>query len=136
MVHYCEKNKVISSNQAGFRKGTSTIDHLVQLRTQIKRQFARRKKHSGNILWCQKSIWSSVALEISVQAKFVGISGQLCNYIKNHLSNRTIQTKVGNTYSNPRTLQMGIPQGSVIAPILLLTFWYKIFRNRCRRMLY
>ena len=33
LVHYCETNKVIPSNQAGFRKGRSTIDHTVQLNT-------------------------------------------------------------------------------------------------------
>ena len=40
------------------------------------------------------------------------------NYLKTFLSGRTIQTKVGNVYSNERHIQMGIPQGAVIAPIL------------------
>ena len=40
------------------------------------------------------------------------------NYVKCLLRDRIIKAKVGNTYSSTRTLQMGIPQGSVIAPLL------------------
>lgn len=40
------------------------------------------------------------------------------NYIASLLSNRLIQIRIGSSYSNPRQLEMGLPQGSVIAPIL------------------
>lgn len=43
LVHYCEVNKIIPINQAGFRKGRSAMDNLVKLTTNIKQQFARRK---------------------------------------------------------------------------------------------
>ena len=39
-------------------------------------------------------------------------------YFKNFLSERCICTQVGETYSSNKTIDMGIPQGSVIAPIL------------------
>ena len=39
-------------------------------------------------------------------------------YLKNFLSERCICTGVGKTYSSNKTIDMGIPQGSVIAPIL------------------
>ena len=48
----------------------------------------------------------------------IGLSGKIYEFIKSFLSNRTVQTRVGKNYSTPRNLDMGIPQGSVIAPIL------------------
>ena len=39
-------------------------------------------------------------------------------YFKNFLSGRCICTRVGKTYSSNKTIDMGIPQGSIIAPIL------------------
>ena len=39
-------------------------------------------------------------------------------YFKNFLSKRCICTQVGKTYSSNKTIDMGIPQGSIIAPIL------------------
>ena len=53
LLHYCEKkikntNKIkkegiIPVNQAGFRKGGCTTDHLVKITSHIKKQFSRRK---------------------------------------------------------------------------------------------
>ena len=39
-------------------------------------------------------------------------------YFKNFLSESCICTRVGKTYSSNKTIDMGIPQGSVLAPIL------------------
>ena len=41
-------------------------------------------------------------------------------YFKNFLSERCICTRVGKTYSSNKTIDMGIPQGSIIAPILFI----------------
>ena len=40
---YCEKNIIIPVNQAGFRKGHYTIDHLVKLTTHVQKQVAMKK---------------------------------------------------------------------------------------------
>ena len=104
---YCEKNKVIPSNQAGFRKGRSTIDHLVQLTAQIKRQCARRKNIFEAFFVVKKACDQNYCgtRAFVYKLKYVGLTGIMYNYINSFLSNRTIQTKVGNTYSNPRTLR-------------------------------
>ena len=55
------------------------------------------------------------------------------NYIKSYLANRTLQARVGTSYSSSRSLDMGIPQGSVIAPILFNILIYdlpKVLSNR------
>lgn len=118
LLHFCERNNVIPKHQAGFRKGRSTIDHLVKLTTQIKHQFARRKGVLATFIDITKAydqVWHSRLL---YKLKSFGISGHMYNYVKCFLRDRIIQAKVGNTYSSTRTLQMGIPQGSVIAPLL------------------
>jgi len=43
------------------------------------------------------------------------------NFIKQFLTDRSIQARIGGTYSNTRTLDMGLPQGPVIVPIFLNT---------------
>ena len=40
------------------------------------------------------------------------------NYINSVLTNRSFECRVGCSYSTPRSVDMGIPQGSVIAPLL------------------
>ena len=47
-----------------------------------------------------------------------GISELALGWFKSYLSGRTHSVKVGTTLSNPVTLQHGVPQGSVLGPIL------------------
>ena len=118
LVHYCNKNNVIPINQSGFQKGKSAVDHLVKLTTQIKNQFARRKNVLATFFDIKKAydqVWHTKLLS---KLKSIGLSGHFYQYIKNFLSHRHIQVRVGNSYSTFRSLDMGLPQGSVIAPIL------------------
>ena len=47
-----------------------------------------------------------------------GISELALGWFKSYLSGRTHSVKVGNTLSHPAALQYGVPQGSVLGPIL------------------
>ena len=49
---------------------------------------------------------------------YYGISELALGWFKSYLSGRTHSVKVGNTLSHPAALQYGIPQGSVLGPIL------------------
>ena len=49
---------------------------------------------------------------------YYGISELTLGWFKSYLSGRTHSVKVGNTLSHPAALQYGIPQGSVLGPIL------------------
>ena len=50
--------------------------------------------------------------------KNIDITGMMFQYFKNFLSERCICARVGKMYSSNKTIDMGIPQGSIIAPIL------------------
>ena len=52
--------------------------------------------------------------------KNLGISGNILNFITNFLTNRTFQVRIGNSLSSKNYFQNGIPQGSIISPLLSL----------------
>ena len=49
---------------------------------------------------------------------YYGISELALGWFKSYLSGRTHSLKVGSTLSHPAALQYGVPQGSVLGPIL------------------
>lgn len=48
----------------------------------------------------------------------LGISGRLFNWVKSFLTNRSIMVKVGSEFSDIFNINNGIPQGSVVSPVL------------------
>ena len=48
----------------------------------------------------------------------LGISGEMFNFIKSFLTNRTFQVRIDSSYSHTKKLENGLPQGSILNPIL------------------
>ena len=54
--------------------------------------------------------------------KHLGISGKLYNWIDAYLTDRTFRVKVENSLSKPVKVLSGVPQGSVLGPLLFIAY--------------
>ena len=81
-------------------------------------QFSWRKSTLATLFDVKKAYDNVWHARLLYKLKNVEIKGMMFQYIKNFLSERCICTRVGKTYSSIKNIDMGIPQGSVIAPIL------------------
>ena len=52
----------------------------------------------------------------------IGTSGAALQWLKSYLSNRTFQVAIGFDFSDPTHLDIGVPQGSVLDPLLFLVY--------------
>jgi ribonuclease HI len=118
LTYFCEKYNIIPLVQAGFRKGRCTSDHLVKLSAHIKNQFSKRKSIIATFFDVSKAYDSVWHTKLLTKLKDIGVSGTMYDCLVNFLSERSICTRVGNTYSSFRSIDMGIPQGSIISPLL------------------
>lgn len=52
----------------------------------------------------------------------IGFRGIFLAWVRSYLENRKILVKVGNSFSQEENINMGVPQGSVLGPLLFLLF--------------
>ncbi len=55
---------------------------------------------------------------VLMDCKSVGSDGDALNYLKSYLQNRQYCVQIGRPFSNKKTLNGGVPQGSVLGPVL------------------
>ena len=118
LTWYLEHNQIYNKYQCGFRKGRSTIDHLVRLETLIREAFVN-KQHLVTVFFdLEKAYDTTWKYGIMKDLHSMGLRGHLPTFIHNFLADRTFQVRLGTILSNAYNQEMGVPQGSILSVTL------------------
>ena len=118
LMWYLESEKCLSDLQCGFRKNRSTVDHLVRLEFFIREAFAKGEHLVAVFFDLEKAFDTTWKHGILKDLHNMGLKGNIAILIQNFLSNRAFQVKVGSSLSDPHCQEEGVPQGSILSPIL------------------
>jgi exonuclease III len=119
---FVESKNLFHESQSGFRKHRSTIDNLTLLTQKIAETLNRKKKLCAIFFDISKAfdkLWRS---GISYKMYKLNISPILVKWVEAFLTNRSFNVKVGDTRSSAGKIETGVPQGSVLGPLLFLIF--------------
>lgn len=122
LTTYMEDNKLLTSQQYGFRKNHSTTYLMLDLFDEI---FDSKTKNCkpGIIFLDIKKAFDTVNHSILIKKlEYYGIQGIVIKWFKSYLSGRYQCTKVNGRSSTFLELCCGVPQGSVLGPILFSIF--------------
>ena len=129
LQYHLEKNNLLNPIQSGYRKNRSTEDQVTLLVQDIENAFQMKMKTIAvfvDLTAAFDKVWKEGLLLKLLRKE---INGNMYNWIKNFLFQRTARVKIDGFKSSLVKLREGVPQGGVISPTLFVIFIDDITEN-------
>lgn len=115
-------NNILLKEQFGFRRYHSTTDQIVRVTENISTSFSWNQCTAAVFLDVSKAFDTVWHDGLIYKMHSFGLSLGITKLIRSFLTERTFRAKIQNALSNPRYIEAGVPQGSVLSPTLYSIF--------------
>ena len=122
LYKFLETHNILFENQFGFRKNNSTSLALIQITEKIKETIDNKKFGCGIFIDLRKAFDTVNHNILLNKLEHYGIRGFALNWFNSYLSNRKQYVFHNGESSNLQPITCGVPQGSVLGPILFLLY--------------
>ena len=115
---YLKSNNMLKQYQSTFRERRRPLDHLLRLHDTVHKVLANQRSVLAVFLDIVKTydlVYKDILL---IKLLKLGVNGFMLNFIAAFLTNRSFQVRISSAHSQVKHLHNGIPQESVLSPLL------------------
>ena len=119
---YLSEHDIIHPNQFGFQEGNSTIHPMIHMLNKISTAMNNNEYTIG--IFCDLTkAFDMVPVDIMCKKlEKIGIRGSTLNWFRNYLTDRQQFVCIDSISSTLSEITLGLPQGSILGPILFIIF--------------
>ena len=122
VLSFLDRNNIISKKQFGFRPKHSTNHALINIVDTISNAIDTGKMAAGVFVDFQKAFDTVDHSILISKLDHYGIRGKTNDWFKSYLTNRKQCVSILGYESSYKTIEYGVPQGSVLGPLLFLIY--------------
>ena len=118
VTEFLNKDNLMSVHQHGFRKNHSTVTCLIELMENV-RESLDKGMLSGMVAIDLSKAFDTIRHKTLVEKlKSLNFDANAISWFESYLKDRKQRVKINDTISNEGTVKHGVPQGSILGPLL------------------